>query len=568
MPSIIVNKLYLPYLYALGRKWPCTSITHRMSINKIPSVVAYLSTGEDVLHPSQDYDPVQIVRSMQERSTLASSRMAYCELWESPQSGGKPQLKFKGYIVSASLVMQAGSMNGTGKVMVQVNCMGLAVRLYDSPACQYLEATMETLKNGIMYEDVLGEIAAAQKLTGEVHGNNKANLLMLVSTHPMVQAGVPVSRMLAYAVAMSRASVLADMYRDIDELPPDPVVSAVIGGSLRLRRSVLIDEDARVAYAKQMVEQMVDGIKQGSIWDNILKIATSNDFLLQLVPKMSVDSQDDHKMKVMATDTWSSGQPLVVLPSSGIISINMSTGTLEDINSPAVVFVNFADAFSFKSKGNAVGILGVAAADPQLNRTLQAYNKDAGLDYLFKNTNMDAHISVRMVTSPAWMKGLLPYAEINETGKPPKLKTKTPQANAKDLANAQKQKKAEKKPGYKYTAKDIANAYALAKLVHDFKKGDAISVQVDPGFRNYWTARGAAIPLEDCIGSTIELQPAIRSSKTAGTRLGKIRGVLASLSYNCNVGNNGSASYVLTLNRVRLVDGYDLYTGASPLYTY
>ena len=139
--TLVINRLYLPYLKAFGRSWPCTSITHNMAVNQIPSVVVYMSTGEDMLHPSKEYDPIQIVRDMQERSSLASSRLAYCELWEAPQAGGEDQLKFKGYIVNASLVMRAGSANSTGKVMVQVNCMGLAIRLYDAPSSQYMEAS-------------------------------------------------------------------------------------------------------------------------------------------------------------------------------------------------------------------------------------------------------------------------------------------------------------------------------------------------------------------------------------------------------------------------------------------
>ena len=163
---------------------------------------------------------------------------------------------------------------------------------------------------------------------------------------------------------------------------------------------------------------------------------------------------------------------------------------------------------------------------------------------------------------------MLPYAEIGDAATTSSTPLRAPQASAGDVSQATSKQNEEKHPAYRYSAEDIANAYALSKLVHDFKKGDALTVQIDPGFRNFWLPRGLSTPLEDCIGSTIELRPEIESSKTVDTRLGRIRGVVAGLTYSCSLGDSGSASYTLMLNRVRLVDGDDLYTGASPLYAY
>ena len=473
--------------------------------------------------------------------------------------------------------MQAGGSYNSGRVLITLVCLGIQAELMLRPVGVYTESSLGSILQALEFgePDALKNIAAGNN--SGVERLEKENLSELADLHPGSELTTPIVTRFAYAVAMVRLSESAQSTKDIEEAKPDPTVLKCIGGKLRLVNTEQM-KSCSTEFFCSIVKAVQAGMQGGSVWDTLVRTITSTDFMLQLIPRITVDSKNDYKSEICTMDTWNES-PEFRINNAHILS--MSTQTREAmswLSSPDVVLVNFPDALDAYSKDQGSdGIVGVATVDPDLYTTLRSSGISKAL------LDSERLSWVVQVAAPSWLSGIIDPAmkeEADKSGTPPVNSGTKPLVNNKTLisnvppSGGQEKENSDQasigdqvpRPSSDSVLYKTLDDFAKAVLMSMYKSGDSATVDINPAIRNNWVKYGSKSQLEDLLGRTIELTLTLGAK--ALVKLGTIRGVLSSLSYSCSSNVHSAASYTLTLTRVRVMSGkMDDFVMSSSIYT-
>jgi hypothetical protein len=124
-----------------------------------------------------------------------------------------------------------------------------------------------------------------------------------------------------------------------------------------------------------MYRLLMHGTESMDVWSTIVRVLTSNEFSLQLVPRWSCDTKNDFKMDICPVTTWKNGYD-VLLDGPTVEKFTMQENIMDRINEPEVVFGDFSQLYELVNRDGAgkgvMGIYGVYAKDKKLNEVLQS----------------------------------------------------------------------------------------------------------------------------------------------------------------------------------------------------
>ena len=550
MNGLQVAKTGIIYLNITGfPSLPCSSLIYSMAVNSIHSCIVDVATGISIKQGNvQGFDANDLLLSLHDPAKKTSG-LIECSLTEDRENYESPVLIFRGFITAALPLYKAGFPSVSS---IRFNCLGPGALLYSQPGFSYIDTT---------FNHVINRLDGGSEINFNTAWNSGDNWQLQLSD--VYQATVDLC---AQESIPSKVSICVDCAKKAATLvgikeytkEGDAIVSAVLGGNTRLNLS----QDAEEGYSASLFTQIATNMRSSSLLGAIQNTLCSDDFMLQLVPRWSVDTESDFKLDVTPCLAWSPYGTCIYLTPDDVISIHAAYTAVDTFNTPDVLLVNFSEAYSYlygTPDNSSVGLFGVACLDPGLQETLENY---LTLGLLHEALDQAAGMRVREIRAPSW----IVFDMCNATSTNCDVADRD---NTEGLADAERtpenitqEKQIQPTPKIVQDAEiaRTANKIAQTLFFNYYLANDTVSVEVHPGLR---FGGDPAKFFEQNLGNTVEIDLTHDLVTHSGIH---IKGELKEINYTIALGEASSASYTLTLARVRHVDT-NVPVGECPIYT-
>ena len=529
-------------------RYPCTTFSFDMSINNIPIATCVVNLGDSILNPGQDYkSPEDLMVEIQEHDVSDTTHsLRGCTIYEQNPEAGDIQV-FKGYITAAHIDYGTGGQKS--RMAVHFTCMGLTAQLLVRPYSSYIDCALSNIVNRVLTTDKV-TFESAMK-SGD---NYSLQLLDALVLDWESLSGATIVEKLAVAMAVARGiGKLAGTNIEKFTENKDSDIMSSLGGATKLRMSIL-GKFCDYEYDIALFTALVSGLRSASIWDTVLRILTSSEFALQLMPRWSCDSANDFKTEIMPVTAWKP-RDIIHLTKNDISIMSMGHDSLYALNMPDVVFANFGMALSYfygDNTGDTIGVIGVAAKDENLEKTLRSRSWSNDLEELL---NKSSHYRVQEFMAPKWLMAVTMNPDVVDQKDRDNTKDLAVESQSADLEGEQRRENAypqlNKPSGGADKDAALKSAWAAADtmaktlFLHYYMANDTVNVMLQPDLRFGLTGQC----LENSLGDTVEID-----LTGAGVTKSKIsvKGVLRSVSFGYTAGNASEIRYSIILERVRI----------------
>lgn len=559
-------------------KLPCTSMSFSLGINAIPQATVYMSIGSSILTGESSSKVRKLLAALigqsKDGADKRGTRLIRCALFE--EATGKYGFKkdkkiFDGYIVNGGPMYAART--DASQMQVMFSCCGKAAALMAAPCAAYVEAYMGAVIQRYRMANPTGKSEQEQgQEQGDWYIGMKADAQQLMQDKVFTsESAANIAMKVALCVGAARLSTAWIREKD-DQVEPDYTVLDVLGGTTELKTNARwnngIPEKADYNYTFQLLTIFLERMSRSSIWETIVSTLASDQFALNIIPRWHCDIYEDFKMDICPSVAWNPGRTVIYLTAADVTMFRMDHNALESLNTPDIIFVNFNEINPYLAgaAGLAVGPLGVAAYDEELEKDLRDMVKGQNLHELNERTT---RYRVKEMVGPAWLTCVATDGDavVNNEEDLKTLGTQhtpaTSSAETGGIADSTTQP-AFSKEDEGVTVNNAANTMARTLFLHYFMTGDVAVVDLLPDCRfglrkNYC--------LENSLGETIDLDFSDASSGV-GLRKFHVRGVLTGINYSYASGQASSSKYQIMLSRVRLVDDeVQVPEEECPLYT-
>ncbi len=550
MNGLQVAKTGIVYLNITGfPSLPCSALLYSMAVNSVHSCIVDVATGISIKQGNvQGFDANDLLLSLHDPAKKTSG-LIECSLTEDREGYESPVLIFRGFITAAMPTYKAGFPSASS---IRFNCLGPGALLFSQPGLSYIDTT---------FSHVLNRLDGGSEINFNTAWDSGDNWQLQLSD--VYEAAVDLC---AQESISSKVSICVDCAKKAATLVDkkdytkegDAAVSAVLGGNTRLNLS----QDAEEGYSAALFMQIANGMKSTNLLGAIQNTLCSDDFMLQLVPRWSVDTENDFKLDVAPCLAWSPYGTCIYLTPDDVISIQASYTALDAFNTPDVLLVNFSEAYSYlygTPDNSSVGLFGVACLDPELQATLGNY---LVLGLLDEALDQAAGMRVREIRAPSWIVFDMCDATSTTCDAVDRNNTEGLEGAEKTPESITQEKQRHPAPQITHDAEIVhtANKIAQTLFFNYYLANDTVIVEVHPGLR---FGGDPAKFFEQNLGNTVEIDLTHDRVTHSGIH---IKGELKEINYNITLGETSSAAYTLTLARVRHVDT-NVPVGECPIYT-
>ena len=527
-----------------GEEFPCSTFQMTMRLNDIAGAVVHVDMGVSIKDGTV-YNPEQLLsRVMGRERSDNSAGLVPCTVICIRNKLRFPV--FNGYISSGELSYSA--MYPPKKYAV-FRCMAPQCMLMDSPLSAYVEAGGGDIVDRLTSSE---RISAGTAMTRSgFYLGQRTDIAEAVSSLSSKLEGRTVAERCGILLEMVRLKSsfkqAKDMSKEIDADKTDLV--KYLGGKTYLNKDMAgMDKDVAFAWDAQMAASLANGMLGGSIWSALYNVLRSTEYMLSLIPRVSLEEDFDFKMDVRPSTAWKTGgaEPLA-LEAGDILSIKMKALPLSVLSTPDVFIVNFSSPcpFNLNDEGKdrmLPGGVGVACSDPKMQAKLRSASSVSELGKMLEQCKT---YRTKEFDAPQWLHAVAPAALTKGGGKGEKSELRTPDTTEEAQESEKNTYELDKA-----VLDSVANEIAEALLVHFYMSQDSVDVHVSPDL--FFGSLG----LENRIGETLELDLLTGQVDFAWDTVSSLalRGVLECLDFEYVAGEATSSRYVLTLSHVRPAD--------------
>lgn len=555
-------------LSALGKTYVCNHVSISFAINRISTASVVIGVGKglgDLEVDQQVDDLLQEVNARQQGK--GDEQVVPCDIYEVLTATNATQLVFRGIIVSGAIMLKTA---GSSLKSVKFDCMTNVARLGISPLASYQNTAGSYLINHIMgqhgyYQPVMradgftvqGKVDVKALVTRFQSGLQDKDIATRIST--LVDAVILMNNFAVDSIDIAEEKEKQKENQTKDQLKP--LVGNYFGikdylfCDYKLNKDVILNEETDMWLSKSLCEDFLESLETTSIFESIIQTLPSTSYMLNLVPRFG----GDFKMEIKPSEAWNVSDPIKV-DWRMVSEINTTYQPAAHLNDPNVFVVNYSDALNMQNgsnDGNAFSstMNGVYTPDPDLqeyclqwlneqNRRLDAAAKNAAMAAV---TDKEKRYKVKIYPAPEWLN----YAytsQVDLLKSTYELRTRLNEGDTADIKEEDVDRTA---------AQEVANNIAKALFVHLHGFSDSATVQLLPSLR---FGRSGLGTLENRLGDAMDIEDSSDTAKSLN-----IRGILTALTFQYYSGQAGSASYTVTLSRVRPLDK-DEPRIACPLY--
>lgn len=548
--SINAGAIGLLLLEVNGVRYACTAVNMNMAINSIPSAVVTIGCGARIKNKGKaKQSPEDLYKEVLDNRRAFSTEyekaaMIPCTIIERIEVGkeSKSTVVFKGVIASASPVYKAGT---TTTKMIQFTCVNAAAELYTNPVAAYKTMQSSAFISAMSDPRKLADEFSDNALNiSNAFGSDRSidNLLDALPKYIQNESeGTVLDRFDACLAAVMEA---ASSRGDVD---PSKISFGLLKKYMHSSwcPNPGLPDSCRREYTKMLLSYLVRIMGNASIYQAVEQLATSADYMLNLVPRWDAGASKDFKLDMCPTRAWET-IPSITLYADEITGIQPSSSVLESIDTPNAFMVNYSKPVSYGGTGPAVRTM-VGAFSPikEIQDWLDSEKQVSGESKMTKAKLYDA---------PKWL-----YPSINgTTDNKRKSGIKSDASVATEKIPAVRKSSAEVADPAGSALLDIpqtvktANKIAKALYVFLYGMTDTATIRLSPDLRfGHKTGKF----LENSIGMVIDVKVGETSEgRELEDSVLDIRGMLDSITYSYTCGESSSASYSITLSRVRPLD--------------
>ena len=529
----------------------CSSLSLTMQLNALPTATVVIGCGESILtgHDNDYMHGAEDILVEVTKSAGHNTNFINCAIYEQNDSGRV--CIFKGCIIAASLVYKTGNVTMRA---VRLECMNAACKLYCQPFSAYSNRCAADIINKIL----VGAVIQNGKESAQSYGMEISALTedKLSSELIYALANKDIATKIAYitdAIALLTTRVVNTT---------EPLKEADLGDILKVgtylksecwlnyKELDLANHQTDNEFNKRLCAQMLGMVKSGSIWDAIVSILTSPEYMLTLVPSWS---DKDFVMQIKPSNAWNTTKNWTI--GFGMLAdMNSSFTPLSHINDPEVFVTDFSPALEFGAPTGVVGdpsssLVGAYSTDPKMMEWINLRFSDSSIEFpkrmeIAKNM---MRYKWKEYAAPAWLRNSLirMYGDekktLNELQEEAVINQRT-WDKENNVGN-------EEKPVVKdyNVAKKIADMVAKSLYVHIHGASATAQVSLLPNARFGMKNNFA---LEQHIGEIINILPDKKDSRDHLA----IRGMLEGLQFEYNAGMSANCRYTMLLSRVRPYD--------------
>ena len=562
MTELRVSKIGLPFIKVGDKEaLPCTFISYSMTINGVHACSVGLAVGLGISSGDATLSAEDIMLYVQSPENKKKGLIS-CEITEVDPDTNASTVILKGYVLSAQLLYQAGIASSA---QVRLDCFGPAAKLLASPCSAYIETT---------YGDVINRLTSGAQVdfnSAQQSGNNW--LVQVVELTPDVitaARGKTVAEVASVCIAAAKLAASQDSSKIEINKEGDAVVNEALGGKTALD-TTLKSSYIEGNFVTELFDSIIKGIQTGSILDVLIRTLCSDTFMLQLVPRWSVDKPNDFKLEVAPCEAWE--QPSsqdksadIELTSEDIVGIRADYGAAALLSTPDVLLVNYSEVYSWlygHTKAAYGPLLGIACLDTKLQTDLR---DKAATGKVADILNSVSKLKLKDIKAPNWL-------TLGAVGDPSSTTAEDiNRDNTQGIGKAENtpaELKDEKKkdtglpqilttPGS--ALRNTANKIAEALFFKYYLANDKVHVALVPSLR---FGKDPDKFFEQNLGRTVSIDltgACIKDSKL------RIKGELTTINYEGRFGERSSANYTIVLSRVRHADT-EVPIGKCPIYT-
>ena len=543
---------------SLGKSFVCNDCTINMGMNKIPTADITLKFGTSLKSEYSEYnnDPEILLETIAKTSGKYTASLG-CYIYEINNNNS---IKiFDGYIIAGSMSCSSNAA-GSDKV-VNISCMNKACLLYTKPIGDYINMNIADAAAIINYNAKNNPEVALQ--SSSAWESNKLSLQsVLAEIIPTINNADMATRIAVIVEAVVkmftyRPENFGDSFSSVSDVY-DSVMGVLYSAtnlSLSPKFSDLMDQSVcSREFNEQIVQYMCQTLPKASIFESILSILNSTQYMLNLAPR---GYNYDFKLEIIPPENRGNTAAISLYPDN-ILGFSINYAPFSTINSPDAFVINFSDSIGSTNDATRAaiyndrsGLNGVFSLDPEITKYIRdVYNNN------LHSINPLMPIKVKFYDAPRWLAatGLSELKVNNWAGI---ITTKT---GIKESA-----------PSMMSIAADstiIADAIAEAVFLFIYGSSDVASFKLNPNIR--FGKSNEVGNLEDSIGKTVDVfinsSMAYTDSVSYSNR--NMRGVLENVRYSYHAGSDmgsSNVSYDITLSRIRPYSE-DEFSLVNPIY--
>lgn len=563
------------YLVSGSYRLPCMEFGSNMTLNQPHSAQVSVSLGTGIKNNDVDYtqQAEALLAEVQRHAGSGGAPLIPCSIYETStdgdRNGSEDRLVFRGYLVQGNLVYASGVPTS---MQISFSCMGPAAVLYTRPCGEYLvEATLGNVIARMCLDSPLNIKEAM--MTGDQYNCQPAD-----PTNRIIElcSGKRIVDRIALCVACAREVYT---YRNLKDFKGagDKAVLASLGGTTKLS-PLVSDNLGDAGFSLELYDRISTGLPQADIMSAIQSTACSEDYMLQLVPRWTVDKTNDFRLDLTPCTAWEPSGTVLKLTAADVISISMGMDATRALRTPDVVLMSYNEAYpyTYGATGGFSGyVMGVAGNNTQVVNYLRS-KFSAGV--VTGGSSMDEQsvvCRVQELPAPKWLGFVIAnrkYTNVKEGRRNDgtDLTVEAVPENQADAKSRTEQKADETvlkhtpasgmATARPTTLSDFNNQVAEALFQYYYMAADTCVVHVNPALR---FGLDHTRFFENHIGDTVEIDLTGAGVQAAKTRL---RGELQSVAFSSTFKNTTMASYMLQLRRVRLAD-VKVPSVACPIYS-
>lgn len=554
MSEITTDRVGPFILEALGKSYVCNHVNISFAVNKITTASVVIGVGKGLADLTVDQQVEELLQEVNTRQQGKGDDMFVpCDIYEVVEYSGAKTLVFRGIIVSGSVMLKTA---GSALKSVKFDCMANVARLGSKPLAEYQNTCGSYLINNILGSR--GYYRPVERADGYSTQNERDSQALVARfsdglAHKDIATKVATlidAVILTNCFAIDSIDIAEEKEKDKKS---EDKLGKLVGNYFKVKdylfcdyvldESAILNSETDTKFNESLCEDLLDSLGSTSIFEALLQILPSTSYMLNIVPRFG----GDFKMEIKPSEAWDVKDPIKV--SWKMVSeINTMYQPVAHLNDPNVFVVNYSDALAMQN-GTTSGEMaestmnGVYTPDKDLQEyCLQQFNERNGkLDEAAKNAAMAAVLSkdkqykVKIYPAPEWLNyAYLSNADLIQSS----YELHTPK-NENDIPERAREVN-------RNAAEDVACNIAKALYVHLHGFSDSATVQLLPSLR---FGRSGLGTLENRLGDAMDIEDASDTAKSLN-----IRGILTALTFQYYSGQAGSASYTVTLSRVRPLD--------------
>ena len=392
---------------ANNKDYICSAFNMSMILNQIPTASVMIGCGYPIKNEAkkQDNNAEDLYKVVQRNTSYEEASFIPCTVKE--VLPGKEIKVFVGVIVAASLVYKTSGMTVRA---IRLDLMHPACQLQAQPITAYRNVCGSYIVKAMRRQVALAEsLAAIVASTGMTRDPNKTwDMISGVLNKTIMQKDI-VTRIAciidAFILVASRMSDKTNPLSKAD-------LGNIVGIKKYLRSAYTLDrENLKVAnkitdefFNKELGTFLIASVANSSIFESILTIIQSTEFMLMLAPRFA-----DEQLEIMPSKAWGASGKITQLSTADISSINSVFQPLRHINDPDTFIVTFRDAISMTGNAGHVGdpggdVVGAYSSVPEVAEMFaNRFNNQLSPASTEKLLKSMSKYKWKVATAPQWL---------------------------------------------------------------------------------------------------------------------------------------------------------------------